>query len=1089
MRMLDAPQPPKRPLAPPRTDSLGTLPAHLAADLSLNSTGPSPAATPSPTPGTSTPVPRTSAANATTPGRIESSPGEHLGRGKRLKIKHEGFEDFVTGSVVAASRKKKSPKAKGKQKAVVDEEVGPGWWFERPDEAERRHNAFILSNTSTFLPVLPSHGPNYVSRLLASSSSTPPSVAHAYRAVPQPSSIAGGTAGILKDYQLKGLSWLAFMAENGANAILADEMGLGKTLQTLALIAYLAETHGHKGPHLLVCPLSVLTSWMTEIARWLPDFTAIRYHGPVGERIRLKSEFADTRPDLVVTTYEAFVAEASWFKSQRTWGVVALDEGHRIKNNESQAALALQGIKARMRLILTGTPLQNNLVELWALLHFLYPAVFPANTYKPFRDAFDLSNGLYDATFLNKAQKLLGDVVMLRRTKDGVAGELSVPPREELTLYVPLSPIQRFWYQRLLTRSDVNTLGELFGDEAAFSAAAHDHAQQQVLKAVGKKKGPAAARLARMQKALASAASGSGDDEQDNKVVDAKGGEVEYDGDGTEQAVAQVKKVIEEEKQNGASGSAYQKLMVLLMQLRKCCCHPYLLPNSEPDGELTVDEHVVAASAKLVALDKLLKDVLPKGERVLIFSGFTRMLDILEDHLNLRGYKYARLDGSTSRPRRALDIRLFQQEDSPLQVYLISTRAGGLGINLTAATTVVLHDQDFNPQVDIQAIARAHRIGQTKTVRVYRLVTQGSVEEQAMTRLRKKLYLSVKVMGGMRNATERMEGGDGDDGEAAAQNEDEVPRMTRSELISILRAGTGALAAKWDGAEADAFTSFRNATFSELCERGRQRDSDKDAEIKVELGEEVSEEERARLEREEEEAERALLDGREAIVARKFEGKTYAASNSDIRKEWEALVKRDSKERVVMIDGHAVAKDSISTKAWEAVPTITSDAKAAAALANPARKKRKFEHQDHCHACQDGGDVFLCTGCPRAYHAGVCAGGRRAAELARTPVWYCPQHTCAVCDRNTSAAGGLLFRCQTCPTALCEDCLPASGFTALGDELPELLLLGYGKRTQAYWIRCAGCLEHFAEHPDQYAVWRAEQDEVERKARKEGFVW
>lgn len=185
------------------------------------------------------------------------------------------------------------------------------------------------------------------------------------------------------------------------------------------------------------------------------------------------------------------------------------------------------------------------------------------------------------------------------------------------------------------------------------------------------------------------------------------------------------------------------------------CDHPYLLPNSEPDGDLTIDEHLVAASAKLVALDKLLADVIPKGERVLVFSGYTRMLDILEDFCALRSYKYARLDGSTSRPRRALDIRLFQQADSPYELYLISTRAGGLGINLTAATTVVLFDQDWNPQVDIQAIARAHRIGQTKTVKVYRLVTQGSVEEQAMTRLRKKLYLSCVLSGCYAEGTAR----------------------------------------------------------------------------------------------------------------------------------------------------------------------------------------------------------------------------------------------------------------------------------------------------------------------------------------------
>lgn len=229
-------------------------------------------------------------------------------------------------------------------------------------------------------------------------------------------------------------------------------MGLGKTLQTLSLIAYLGEQHGQKGPHLLVCPLSVLGSWMSEIEKWLPSYvrsmpvvrgprrnpligspaqSSLRYHGPATERARLKHEVAQKKPDLIVTTYEAFVAEASWFK-QRRWGLVVLDEGHRIKNAESQAAIALQGIGARMRIILSGTPLQNNLIELWALLHFLYPQVFPHNTLKAFRDAFNLTLGMYDSAFLSKAQKLL-EILMLRRTKDGVAGQLSVPPREELT--------------------------------------------------------------------------------------------------------------------------------------------------------------------------------------------------------------------------------------------------------------------------------------------------------------------------------------------------------------------------------------------------------------------------------------------------------------------------------------------------------------------------------------------------------------------------------------------------------------------------------------------------------------------------------
>lgn len=253
------------------------------------------------------------------------------------------------------------------------------------------------------------------------------------------------------------------------------------------------------------------------------------------------------------------------------------------------------------------------------------------------------------------------------------------------------------------------------------------------------------------------------------------------------------------------------------------------------------------------------------------------MLDILQDFLNLRGIVHARLDGSTSRPRRSLDIKLFQQPNSPQQVFLISTRAGGLGINLTAASTVVLFDQDWNPQVDIQAISRAHRIGQTKIVQVYRLVCQDSVEEQALTRLRKKLYLSyvsqprrqqlierrAKVMGSMQNATDAVAEVETD----TKATEDDAPKMTRGELASILRGGAGAL--KWSTSTgSDAFTEFRNMTFADITERGKVRDEKKDVGIMVGAGENVDPEDLKKLEEEEEEAERILLAGREAVQTR-----------------------------------------------------------------------------------------------------------------------------------------------------------------------------------------------------------------------------
>ncbi|SCV74235.1 BQ2448_6667 [Microbotryum intermedium] len=929
-------------------------------------------------------------------------------------------------------------------------------------ELGRRSDQFLRAHASVYQALLPEK--NHVTTLLEQSA---PGTVHReavpYRQLSQPETIKGGT---MKAYQLTGLSFLAYMFENGQNCILADEMGLGKTLQTLSLLAYLYETHGFKGPHLLVCPLSVLGAWMTEIARWLPTFKSLRFHGPMSERGRLKHDVTALQPDLIVTTYEAYTAEAGWFKHRR-WGVCVLDEGHKIKNHESNAAQALFGIGAQMRLILSGTPLQNNLIELWSLLHFLAPQVFTSTTLKPFKEAFNLTQGLYDQSFLKKSQKLL-ELIMLRRTKEGVRTELSVPRREEMTLYVPLSPAQRFWYTRLLTRADTITLNEIFATDLREG--------QAIRRGRGWAKRPSAA--------------ASIVEEEEPEVKAAKIGKIEAAGQevaGEDEGDAGVRDNIERAMaaSKAGEGNAWMKMMNLLMQLRKCCNHPYLLPNAEAEP-FEVAEHIVAASSKLVLLDKLLADILPKGEKVLIFSGFTRMLDILEDFMQLRAFKYARLDGSTSRPRRALDIKLFQQHNSPYQVYLVSARAGGLGINLTAATTVVLVDQDWNPQVDIQAISRAHRIGQTKTVQVYRLVCQDSVEEQALTRLRKKLYLSAKVMGSMKNAADRAadEELDGPINEVE-KTEDDAPRMTRGELAQILRGGASALA-RWSSVEGtDAFTEFKSLSFAELRARGKARDEKKEVGIKLEIGETITPEQKAQLEREEEEAERLLLQGKEAVQARKFEGSMYKATNAEIRKEWQETMARSRDSRTVEIDGQMVLKDTIANGQWEAVKTITSDPKSLKKLQNTKRQRKKFDHEDFCMVCKDGGEVYQCASCPRSCH-GPCTEYSES-DLHAMMSWFCPQHNCTVCHRSTQEAGGLLFRCQLCPNSFCEDCLPPDEIDAVGDVLPEFALLGCGKRSQAFFIRCAECVEHLQTEPQAKAMFEKEQVEVLEKCKAAGI--
>ncbi|KAK2463894.1 hypothetical protein APHAL10511_004066 [Amanita phalloides] len=507
---------------------------------------------------------------------------------------------------------------------------------ERRDARDRAKKKWIYHHKQLFEPLLPTssayvgHVKSEVERM------NQRFIVPFHELDEQPALIIEAT---LKDYQLYGLSYLVWMYKNGMNCILGDEMGLGKTLQTLSLFAWLKEHEtGVCDPHLVICPLSVLQSWENEAKRWSPSLSTLRFHGAAPERTRIKEGLRRGRiqqPHIMFTTYEMFVAEDSWFKSQR-WTYCVLDEGHKIKNAETNVSGKLHGIGSLYRLILTGTPVQNNLVELWSLLHWLYPNVFTDASERLFKDSFDMAKGSYDMSFLNSAKELVSKI-MLRRTKSSV--EINVPPREEMTIFIPLTEAQRFWTYRLLMRMDTVDLEEIFsrGSKIKVGDQAIDAGRQEVLSML--------------------------EDQMNQERV----------------------------LQNGR----YKKLMNLLMQLRKVCDHPYLLPNASPEP-YTIGEHLVAASSKIIAIDKLLADILPKGERVLIFSQWTgwvarlssesyslnerpRMLDYLEDFLALREIKYARLDGSTYRPRRTLDIKLFQMETSPYQVFLISTRAGGLG--------------------------------------------------------------------------------------------------------------------------------------------------------------------------------------------------------------------------------------------------------------------------------------------------------------------------------------------------------------------------------------------------------------------------
>ncbi|KAJ6541806.1 P-loop containing nucleoside triphosphate hydrolase protein [Mycena capillaripes] len=872
---------------------------------------------------------------------------------------------------------------------------------ERDDVDVRRRN-WLFANRALFEPLLPSrsHPTAFFSTLIKEMEgkhATPPLPRHDF--VAQPELIVGGE---MKEYQLAGLSFLAHMYNNGINCILGDEMGLGKTLQTLSLFAHIKETAASAPTHLIVCPLSVLSSWEAECRRWVPSMRAVRFHGTPEERERIKGLMRGTDAaavDIVLTTYETLSStDIGWFKTRR-WTCVVLDEGHRIKNSDTEVASRVAALGGQWRIILTGTPIQNNLTELWGLFHWLYPQIFKQTTRALFAASFDLQQGTYALPVLNAVRALLG-TIQLRRTKNSLsAGALGgVPPREEYTVFIPLTELQRFWTYRLLTRLDKVDLEAIFPSQK----------------------------------------------EEEGKMDDGR---------------REVLKLLANQAQGSTTTKQWQKFSMLLMQLRRICDHPYMIDDAQPE-QYEIGEHVVAASSKMLAIDKILAEVLPKGERVLIFSQWTDMLDLLEDHLVLRDIKYLRLDGSVSRAKREMVIRMFQQDDSQHKVFLISTKAGGLGINLTKASTCILCDSDWNPQNDLQAIARAHRIGQTKVVKVYRLICRASVEDQMLDRIRRKLFLAAKIIGG----------------EVSAQDEGGPQGLGGSELMAILRRGSSALARSDDGMD---LARFRAASLQEILDVSRVREDVHDARVKHELnikveGAEGAEEAEEALLRSAEEEERALLSGVARVQSYLFEGTLLERSKApkDAGLGITTPQKRERVDRTVNIGGMSFILDD------SMVETVNSNTKA------PPKKQKKvpFEWEDYCIGCRDGGQLIMCTYCPRVFHAGChpTVANMSAAQIKSAMAIGCPQHLCCKCSRSTSAAGGLLLRCQTCPQAICTDCVVWDSIKMVGDTIPEFTLRKYGKKDSITFIRCTDCCELAKTDPEWAATWESEISEAQR---------
>ncbi|CAH2243153.1 jg14445 [Pararge aegeria aegeria] len=501
----------------------------------------------------------------------------------------------------------------------------------------------------------------------------------------------------LRPYQLEGLNWLLFSWHNNRNCILADEMGLGKTIQSLTFVNSAWE-YGIRGPFLIIAPLSTIPNWQREFEGWT-EMNVIVYHGSQQSKSMIqeyefyyKNEKGEpikeiTKFNVLITTFEIIVTDFQELKSFN-WRLCVIDEAHRLKNRNCKLLEGLRQLHLEHRVLLSGTPLQNNVNELFSLLNFLEPSQFSSN------EAFLTEFGqLKTESEVLKLQALLKPM-MLRRLKEDV--EKTLAPKEETIIEVELTNIQKKYYRAILERN--------------FSF---------------------------LQKGTTSAAN-------------------------------------------------IPNLMNTMMELRKCCIHPYLLNGAEDQIQFDYKQAngedkeayykaLIQSSGKMVLVDKLLPKLKAGGHRVLIFSQMVRCLDILEDYLVFRKYPFERIDGRIRGNLRQEAIDRFSKPDSDRFVFLLCTKAGGLGINLTAADTVIIYDSDWNPQNDLQAQARCHRIGQQKMVKIYRLICRNSYEREMFDKASLKLGLDKAILQSMNTTTQGKETG--------------VKQLSKKEIEDLLKKG------------------------------------------------------------------------------------------------------------------------------------------------------------------------------------------------------------------------------------------------------------------------------------------------------------
>lgn len=519
----------------------------------------------------------------------------------------------------------------------------------------------------------------------------------------QPKTIPKGFT--LTGYQMIGLNWLVLMHKQSLNGILADEMGLGKTIQAIAFLAHLKEL-GDEGPHLIIVPSSTMDNWQKEFALWCPNIKLLNYYGSQDERrhMRLQIVHEQVDYDVILTTYNMVISSPDdrvLFR-KLDFHYVIFDEAHMLKNMATARYENLMRVQASRKLLLTGTPLQNNLVELMSLLVFVMPDMF-ANKKEQLKKMFsmfpktaeDEERSKYEKDRIAHAKRIMKPF-FLRRLKSEVLTAL--PAKCEEVLKVPMSEGQQDIY---------------FKTVAQYKKRAKELAEGKIRHSNGSGVGM----LMNLRKIA------------NHPLL------VRHSFDNTQIRV--LARLLKKDKSHREANEKfiYEDLSVLSdFDIHKTCLAYRCIEH------YSLGNHQICDSGKFAMMDDLLPNMKENDDRVLIFSQFTMVLDIMEQYLRIRGHRYLRMDGQTPVQERQTLIDEYNNDPS-IFIFILSTRAGGLGINLTAANTVILHDLDFNPYNDKQAEDRCHRVGQTRNVKVIRLLSEETIEEGIYSIAQEKLRL------------------------------------------------------------------------------------------------------------------------------------------------------------------------------------------------------------------------------------------------------------------------------------------------------------------------------------------------------------